>query len=49
MLGESLRNMRNNSVDKKKIREAVRLLLEAIGDDPDRDGLRKRRARGADV
>src|ERR1043166_3010143 len=32
--------MRPISVDKKKIREAVRLLLEAIGDDPDRDGLR---------
>ena len=33
-------NMHKNSVDKKKIREAVRLLLEAIGDDPDRAGLR---------
>jgi GTP cyclohydrolase I len=32
--------MHRNSVDKKKIREAVRLLLEAIGDDPDRAGLR---------
>jgi GTP cyclohydrolase I len=28
-------------VDKKKIREAVRLLLEGIGDDPDREGLRE--------
>src|SRR5438093_597476 len=28
-------------VDKKKIREAVHLLLEGIGEDPDRDGLRE--------
>jgi GTP cyclohydrolase I len=28
-------------MDRKKIRAAVRLLLEAIGDDPDRDGLRE--------
>ncbi|HVM59540.1 MAG TPA: GTP cyclohydrolase I FolE [Verrucomicrobiae bacterium] len=28
-------------INKKKIREAVRLLLEAIGDDPDREGLRE--------
>jgi GTP cyclohydrolase I len=27
-------------VDKKKIKAAVRLLLEAIGEDPDRDGLK---------
>ena len=27
-------------IDKKKIREAVHLLLEAIGEDPDREGLR---------
>jgi GTP cyclohydrolase I len=32
--------MRNRQVDTKKIREAVRLLLEAIGEDPERDGLR---------
>jgi GTP cyclohydrolase I len=29
------------AIDKKKIREAVRLLLEAIGEDPDRDGVRE--------
>jgi len=29
-----------NDVDKKKIREAVRLVLEAIGEDPGRDGLK---------
>ena len=32
--------MAQNTIDKKKIREAVRLLLEGIGEDPDRDGLR---------
>jgi GTP cyclohydrolase IA len=30
-----------NQIDKNKIREAVRLLLEAIGDDPDREGIRE--------
>jgi GTP cyclohydrolase I len=30
----------HTTIDKKKIREAVRLLLEGIGEDPDRDGLR---------
>ena len=30
-----------HNVDKKKIRAAVRLLLEGIGDDPDREGLRE--------
>ena len=33
--------MKTNHVDKKKIREAVRLLLEGIGEDPDRDGLKE--------
>jgi len=33
--------MAQHTVDKKKIREAVRLLLEAIGEDPDRDGLQE--------
>lgn len=33
--------MRNRSVNKKKIREAVHLLLEAIGENPKRDGLRE--------
>ena len=32
--------MRTHTMDKKKIKAAIRLLLEAIGDDPDRDGLR---------
>jgi GTP cyclohydrolase I len=31
--------MPHHTIDKKKIREAVRLLLEAIGEDPDRAGL----------
>ena len=31
--------MAQHTINKKKIREAVRLLLEAIGEDPDRDGL----------
>jgi GTP cyclohydrolase I len=31
----------NGSIDKKKIREAVRLILEGIGEDPDRDGLKE--------
>ncbi len=30
----------HQTIDKKKIREAVHLLLEAIGEDPDREGLR---------
>src|SRR6202158_6111521 len=30
-----------STIDKKKIREAVRLLLEGIGEDPDREGLRE--------
>lgn len=33
--------MNNQFVDKKKIKAAVRLLLEAIGEDPDRDGLKE--------
>ncbi|MGD0651837.1 MAG: GTP cyclohydrolase I FolE [Verrucomicrobiia bacterium] len=33
--------MKNHSVDKNKIKAAVRLLLEAIGEDPDRDGLKE--------
>jgi GTP cyclohydrolase I len=33
--------MAHHTIDKKKIREAVRLLLEAIGEDPDRDGLKE--------
>jgi len=43
MLGEHRRSRmpQNSTIDKKKIREAVRLLLEAIGDDPDREGLRE--------
>ena len=31
--------MSNRTVDQEKIRAAVRLLLEAIGEDPDREGL----------
>lgn len=32
--------MKSNTVDKNKIMAAVRLLLEGIGEDPDREGLR---------
>lgn len=32
--------MKDQFVDQKKIKAAVRLLLEAIGEDPDRDGLK---------
>jgi GTP cyclohydrolase I len=32
--------MKNHLVDKKKIKEATRLLLESIGEDPNRDGLK---------
>ena len=31
----------HTTIDKKKVREAVHLLLQAIGEDPDRDGLRE--------
>jgi len=31
----------NHSVNQKKIQQAVRMILEAIGEDPDRDGLRE--------
>jgi GTP cyclohydrolase I len=33
--------MKRSSIDKNKIRAAVRQLLQAIGEDPDRDGLRE--------
>jgi GTP cyclohydrolase I len=33
--------MVNHTINKKKIRDAVRLLLEAIGENPDRDGLKE--------
>ena len=33
--------MKTHSIDQKKIREAVRLLLEGIGEDADREGLRE--------
>ncbi len=33
--------MKVHPINKKKIRSAVRLLLEAIGEDPNRDGLRE--------
>ncbi len=33
--------MAQPTINQKKIREAVRLLLEAIGEDPDREGLRE--------
>lgn len=37
----------NHSVDQKKIRQAVRMILQAIGEDPSRDGLRETPARVA--
>jgi GTP cyclohydrolase I len=36
-------------MDKAKIRKAIRLLLEGIGEDPDRDGLRDTPERVADM
>jgi len=37
-----------NKIDLKKIAEGVRLMLEGIGEDPDRDGLKKTPERVAD-
>jgi len=39
---------KKRKLDKKKITEGVRLLLEGIGEDPDRDGLKKTPERVAD-
>src|SRR5271154_7602370 len=40
--GHRKSGMQNQSaINKKKIREAVRLLLEGIGEDPNREGLRE--------
>ncbi|MET1101480.1 MAG: GTP cyclohydrolase I FolE [Pyrodictiaceae archaeon] len=37
------------SIDKEKVKKAVRLLLEAVGEDPDREGLRETPSRVADM
>lgn len=42
-----LRGERPVAVDRRRIERAVRELLEAIGEDPDRDGLRSTPARVA--
>ena len=41
--------MDDNGFDRKKIEEAVRLILEGIGDDPERDGVRETPRRVADM
>jgi GTP cyclohydrolase I len=38
---KAMTHKQNNSIDRAKIEQAVRMLLEAIGDDPDREGLRE--------
>jgi len=38
-----------HKMDKEKIKQAVRLFLEAIGEDPDREGLRRTPERVADM
>jgi GTP cyclohydrolase I len=42
------RKKRQAQIDRKKIADGVRLLLEGIGEDPDRDGLKKTPERVAD-
>jgi len=41
-------NNENNKIDLKKIAEGVRLMLEGMGEDPDRDGLKATPERVAD-
>lgn len=37
------------NIDKEKVKQAVRMILEAIGEDPDREGLRETPQRVADM
>ncbi|NOZ88930.1 MAG: GTP cyclohydrolase I FolE [Crenarchaeota archaeon] len=44
-----LRGVAGVPIDKKKVEQAVRMILEAIGEDPEREGLRETPRRVADM
>ncbi len=37
------------NIDKEKVKQAIRMILEAIGENPDREGLRETPQRVADM